>query len=83
MENWKTFKSLGLVVFLFVSAKGKGQVSQLNNTVTAVTDYIGCDVNSNQPLRFTTQLNFPHQWRTDNALRMRLTQTLTGQSVNG
>ena len=83
MGNRKTFRSLGLVVLLIVGFSSDAQVSQLSNTVTLPTEYIGCDSSSTQPLRFTTELNFPHQWRTDNALRMRLSQTLTGQTVNG
>ena len=39
------------------------QVSQLNNTITAIGPFIGCDAGSNQPLRFTTLANYPHEWR--------------------
>ncbi|MBK6411122.1 MAG: tail fiber domain-containing protein [Flavobacteriales bacterium] len=60
----------------------QGQVTQLNNTVTLANQYIGCDVLSNQALRFTTQLNFPHEWRTNNILRMQLNESLPGQPVN-
>lgn len=74
-------KSLGLVTLLFVVSNSEAQVSQLSNTVTLNTEYIGCDVNSTQPLRFTTELNFRHEWRTNNTLRMRLLESLPGQTI--
>ncbi len=58
------------------------QVTLESNTITG-TEYVGCDANSNQPLRFSTLANFRHEWRTNNVFRMRLTQTLTGQTING
>ncbi len=61
MGNRKTFRSLGLVVLLIVGFSSDAQVSQLSNTVTLPTEYIGCNSSSTQPLRFTTELNFPHQ----------------------
>ncbi|MBL7964556.1 MAG: tail fiber domain-containing protein [Flavobacteriales bacterium] len=53
------------------------------NTINTTAQYLGCDALSTQPLRLTTVPNQPIQFRTDNTLRMHLTQTLTGQTLNG
>ncbi len=79
----KQIKQLALGVCLCAAyLPMQGQVTQLNNTVTLANQYIGCDGFSNQALRFTTQLNFPQEWRTNNILRMRLNESLPGQPVN-
>jgi hypothetical protein len=45
------------------------------------TEYLGARVGSTVPLRFTTIPNLRMEWRTNNVLRMLLTQTLTNQTV--
>jgi hypothetical protein len=57
------------------------QVTVPNNNVTT-NEYVGCNNQSTQPLRFTTVLNFPHIWRTNNTQRMRLNQNVS-TAVNG
>ena len=45
-------------------------------------EYLGAAAGSTVPLRFTTIPNLRMEWRTANQLRMRLMETLTGQTVN-
>ena len=61
----------------------QAQVTNVTNTVTLPTDYVGCDGGSTQPLRFTTQLNFNHEWRTNNIWRMRLMGDNFAGNING
>jgi hypothetical protein len=51
------------------------------NFISGPTQYLGCDALSTQPLRFTTKANYPHEWRTNDTLRMRLLGTQTGQTI--
>ena len=45
------------------------------NNISTLTQYLGADAASTQPLRFTTFANYPHEWRPNNLLRMRLNAT--------
>ncbi len=78
-------RSFFLAVCLALGANGvlAQPWDQAGNSITLTGDYLGCDATSTQPLRLTTIPNQPIQFSTDNALRMRLTQTLTAQTVNG
>lgn len=70
-------RSFFLAVCLALGANGvlAQPWDQAGNSITSTGDYLGCDATSTQPLRLTTIPNQPIQFRTDNALRMRLTQT--------
>jgi hypothetical protein len=50
------------------------------NTINTTVQYLGCNGSSTQPLRFSTVPNYSQEWRTDNVLLMRLTETLVNQN---
>jgi len=50
---------------------------QGGNGITSLTDYVGCDATSNQPLRLKTILNDPIYFYTGDINRMRLMDTIT------
>lgn len=79
----KKLQLIPIGLFMALSFLAKGQVTKLDNTITLPNQFIGCDVNSTQPLRYTTMLNYRHEWRTNNAQRMILNESLTNQTVNG
>lgn len=47
------------------------------------TDWFGANTGSAIPLSFETRVNQPMLWSTNNVRRMRLSGTLTGQTING
>ncbi len=51
--------------------------------VITTNEWMGADVGSLIPLSFETRVNQPMLYSTNSAQRMRLSETLTGQTVNG
>ncbi len=64
------------MIGLLLPVAMNAQVTVESNFITT-TEYVGCDASSTQPLRFTTLANYPHEWRTNNLLRMRLNHSTT------
>jgi len=82
MEHRMNLKWLVLSGQFLCATTSLAQGGSAGNLVTSPLQYVGCDAFSTQPLRFTTQLNFPHQWRTNNVLRMRLMGDNFAGSIN-
>jgi len=71
-----------LAMALSAASIGQAQVSNPTNNA-GVLDYVGCDNTSPFPLRIMQNDNQPIEWYTNSLRRMRLTQALTSQTVNG
>lgn len=81
----KANRIVTLAMTLCAASVSQGQAWNAvpGGNVIGSTEYLGARAGSTVPLRFTTIPNLGMEWRTNNVLRMRLTQTLTGQTVNG
>jgi hypothetical protein len=85
MRTKNFLKHLILGAMLLATGMVVGQSTTPGNVAGAGTDFLGWNTNAanNFPLVVKHELNQPIEFYTDNALRMRLTQTLTAQIVNG
>lgn len=80
MNTLKRTRTLVLGIGLFVVGVGQAQVTTLGNN-SNLGDYVGCDGTSPFPLEIRQNDNYPIQWYTDATRRMRLHETLTGQTI--
>ncbi|MBP7514221.1 MAG: hypothetical protein KA791_06725 [Flavobacteriales bacterium] len=67
---------------VFALAQGPPDWNTAGNLILG-GEWFGATSGSLIPLSFETRANQPMRWSTDNTLHMRLTQTLTGQTING
>ena len=51
--------------------------------VIFTNEWLGADIGSTIPLSFETRVNQPMLWTTNNFARMRLNESLAGQTING
>ncbi|MBK9421596.1 MAG: hypothetical protein IPN44_11205 [Flavobacteriales bacterium] len=75
-------KFWALAGLLGCAMSSTAQVSLLTNNITGTGPYVGCDANSNQPLRVKTEANYNIDWYTAAIQRMRLNKKLT-TTING
>lgn len=80
MRTLRIWGYLALLITLHVSA----QTPDWNTSGNAVTggEYLGAAAGSTVPLLLKTVVNQPIDFSTNNVQRMRLNETLTGQTVN-
>ena len=71
----KNIKVWALAGLLGCAMNLSGQVTQPNNYVTTLPPYVGCDINSNQPLRIKTEADYPIHMYTDAVKRIQLLGT--------
>lgn len=82
MNKQHLFKTMAVAMGLLVSSTLFGQATVAGNNGGPL-DYLGWDSNTGLPLRVMNNGNHMIQWYTDSLYRMRLTETLTGQTMNG
>ena len=79
----KTKCVVGCTAALVLSTQGAAQDWTLGGNVITTSEWFGADLLSTIPLSFETRVNQPMYWRTNNLRRMWLSETATGQTVNG
>lgn len=83
MRTKNFLKHLMLGATFLTAGNVVGQSTTPGNVANLNTDFLGWNTNAanNFPLVVKHELNQPIQFRTDNVLRMRLMETLTGQTI--